>query len=222
MKKTAVLMLVLALMMCLTAAFAEKEGTTVYVTISDGTLELVEYEVDMSDIDGDGKLTVNDALYLAHEAVFEGGAEAGYANAETQYGLSLMKLWGIENGGSYGYYVNNQSAFSLVDELQDGDRLVAFVYTDLAAWSDAYCYFDKAETEAGEVTLTLYMIGYDANWMPVELPVAGAVITVDGARTEYVTGEDGSVTLTVSSDAVLISAVSDTLTLVPPVCTVIQ
>ncbi len=222
MKKTTVLALILTLVFCLTAATAEEAPATVYVTISDGKLDLVRYEVALSDTDGDEKLTINDALYLAHEAAYEGGAEAGYANAETQYGLSLAKLWGVENGGSYGYYVNNVGAFSLADELHDGDNLVAYAYSDLVAWSDAYCYFDKTETAAGEVTLTLYMVGFDANWMPVELPVAGAVITVDGENTEFVTGEDGTVTFTVSSDASLISAASDTLTLVPPVCVVIK
>ncbi|MBQ9408806.1 MAG: hypothetical protein IJU28_05385 [Clostridia bacterium] len=222
MKKFAVLTLILALSLCLCFATAENEGTTVYVTISDGDLEVVRYAVTLSDTDGDEKLTINDALYLAHEAAFEGGAEAGYATAETQYGLSLSKLWGIENGGSYGYYVNNVGAYSPADELKDGDELVAFVYTDLATWSDSFCYFDKTETEAGEVTLKLSMVGWDANFMPVELPVAGATITIDGEATEYVTGEDGTVTFTVADTATLISASSETLTLVPPVCVVIK
>ena len=222
MKKFAVLTLILALSLCLCFATAENEGTTVYVTISDGDLEVVRYAVTLSDIDGDEKLTINDALYLAHEAAFEGGAEAGYATAETQYGLSLSKLWGIENGGSYGYYVNNVGAYSPADELKDGDELVAFVYTDLATWSDSFCYFDKTETEAGEVTLKLSMVGWDANFMPVEMPVAGATITIDGEATEYVTGEDGTVTFTVADTATLISASSETLTLVPPVCVVIK
>ena len=220
MKKATILTLVLALILCLTSAFAEADAKTVYVTISDGTLELARVEVTLSDIDSDEKLTINDALYLAHELYYDGGAEAGYASAETQWGLSMAKLWGVENGGSYGYYVNNLSAYSLTDELNDGDSLVAYAYTDLIGWSDAYCYFDKAETEAGEVTLTLTMIGWDANFAPVEMPVAGATITIDGKSTEYVTGEDGSVVLTVNEGASLISAVSDTLTLVPPVCVV--
>lgn len=221
MKKITVLTLALALIMCLCAAYGENTAATVYVTISDGDLELIRYAVTLSDIDGDEKLTINDALYLAHEAAFEGGAEAGYANADTQYGLSLSKLWGIENGGSYGYYVNNGMAYSLVDELSDGDELVAYAYTDLIGWSDAYCYFDKSQTEAGEVTLKLCMIGWDENYMPVEQPVAGATIVIDGEATEYVTGEDGTVTFTVPADAKIISAVSESLTLVPPVCEII-
>ena len=222
MKKICVLFLTLALLLSLTAAFAEEGEKTVYVTISDGELELVSYAVTLSDIDDDEKLTINDALYLAHEAAFEGGAEAGYGSADTEWGLSLSKLWGIENGGSYGYYVNNVGAFSLTDELNDGDVLTAFVYTDLVTWSDAYTYFDKYEVEEGEVTLTLYMIGWDENWMPVEVPVAGATIVIDGEATEYVTGEDGTVTFTLPAGAEFISAQSDAFVLVPPVCVVVK
>ena len=114
----------------------------------DGKLVLVLEKIDLSDADGDGTITINDALYLAHEAEFEGGAAAGYASEQSDYGLSLTKLWGCENGGSYGYYVNDASAMSLADPVKDGDRINAFVYTDLKTWSDKYCYFDKASVTA--------------------------------------------------------------------------
>ena len=130
MKKIMVIML--ALCMLLSAAVAEESeaGVLVYVTIAAGDLVMAQAPVELSDTDGDGMLTINDALYLAHEEFYEGGAEAGYATAETQWGLSLAKLWGVENGGSYGYYVNNVSANSMADELHDGDHLNAFAYTD--------------------------------------------------------------------------------------------
>lgn len=48
------------------------------------------------------------------------------------------KLWGTENGGSYGYYVNNVSTWSLTDPVDEGDYVNAFVYTDLTTWFDTY------------------------------------------------------------------------------------
>ncbi len=224
MKKLFLLTLALiCLSVCALGVIAEDNGTiTVYVTISDGEIQLARAEIALSDTDGDGQLTISDALYLAHEAAFDGGAEAGYDAFDGDWGLSLGKLWGIENGGSYGYYVNDIGAYSLTDPLGDGDYVSAFVYTDTVTWTDAYCYFDKNFVEAkpgDEVSLTLMMVSFDENWVPVAVPVAGAVILLDGEASEYVTGEDGSVTFTLG-DETLISAQSDSLTLVPPVCVV--
>lgn len=221
MKKVLVLMLALCMLLCSSVAEEAEEDVWVYVTIAAGDLVMAQMPIELTDTDGDGLFTINDALYLAHEEFYEGGAEAGYATAETQWGLSLAKLWGIENGGSYGYYVNNVSANSLTDELVYGDFLNAFAYTDLAAWSDSYCYFDAYAIDANagdEATLTLLCAGFDDAWNPVTLPVAGAVITFDGEASEFVTDENGSVTFTVPENVFVISAQSDTATLVPPVC----
>ena len=210
------LMLTSALML---PSCSEKQVDCVYVTVVNGELLLAHKAVELTDTDSDGILTVNDALYKAHEENFDGGAEAGYASETTDYGLSLTKLWGVDNGGSYGYLNNNVSCMSLADEIKADDHIVAYVYTDTASWSDTYSYFDKLEGEAGEITLTLMMNGYDENWNTVALPVDGAVITVDGTPTEYVTDANGVVTLSVNSGAV-ISAVSDTVNLVAPVCVI--
>lgn len=210
----------------LTAFAAEKESVDVFVTISDdkGDLVMTHEKITVTDIDSDGALTVNDALYLAHEAGYEGGAAAGYVYYESQWGLSLDKLWGVANGGSYGYVVNNASAMGLNAPVQDGDYLTAYVYTDLTAWSDQYCYFDQytLTAKAGEeITLTLVASSYDANWNPITLPVADAVITVNGKATDYKTDARGKVTLKLDDiGKAVISATSETLTLVPPVCTV--
>ena len=208
-------------------AFAEKteETAEVYVTIADdkGALALTQEKITVTDIDEDGTLTINDALYAAHETKFEGGAAAGYVTSEGQYGISLDKLWGVENGGSYGYVVNNVSAMSLADEIEAGDYINAYVYTDLTAWSDAYSFFDvnTVDTKEGtEITLTLSANGYDADWNPVVNPVEGAVITVDGKATEYKTDKDGKVTFTLAKGDYVISATSESQILVPPACRV--
>ncbi len=224
MKKTRIMLLLSALLLTFSALFASCGHTAendIYVTITNGDIVVAYEDVDLTDTDADGALTINDALYLAHEEKYNGGAAAGYASENTEYGLSLVKLWGNDSG-SYGYCVNNVSAMSLADTVKPGDHIVAYVYTDLAAWTDTYCYFDKVELdikEGAELTLTLAMNSYDAEWNPITLPVEGANITINGSATKYVTDAQGKVTLALTDDA-LISAVSDTLTLVPPICVV--
>lgn len=227
MKKCFAVILVLLMsvgILGLTASAEANDPVTVCVTIADGegNLVLAQEEVTVSDADADGALTINDALYAAHEANYEGGAAAGYAFSVGSYGLSLDKLWGGANGGSYGYYLNNASAWSLGDAVKDGDHVNAFVYTDLTAWSDTYCYFDvhTVEGKVGEeITLTLSAAGYDAEYNPVVLPVENAVITVNGEKTSYKTDKDGKAAITIAAEGVyVISAVSDTQTLVPPAC----
>ncbi len=225
MKKLFALLLALALCLSASAALCEgSEAATVSVSITDdtGALVLALETVAITDADSDGALTINDALICAHQAHPDGAA--AYATADTEYGLSLMKLWGVENGGSYGYYLNDASAWSLLDPVKDGDHVKAFAYTDLTGWSDTYCYFDAAyvETAVGtEVTLTLSAAAYDENFAPVTLPVAGAVIMVDGEMTEIVTDAEGKAVLTFAeAGAYLISADSETINLVDPVCIV--
>ncbi|MGM9624609.1 MAG: hypothetical protein ACI3XM_02760 [Eubacteriales bacterium] len=211
--------------MCgITALAAETPQAEVYVTIADGSGQLVlaQEAISVTDTDNDGVLTINDALYAAHEAKYEGGAAAGYASSVGQYGLAMDKLWGTENGGSYGYYVNNASAWSLADPIKDGDYINAFVYTDLQTWSDTYCFFDVRRVSVGQntdVTLTLSQAGYDADYNPITYPVANAVITVNGNPTAYRTDANGQATIQLSDiGTAIISASSETQTLVPPVC----
>ncbi len=221
-KKLLVLAMTFALVFASLGLQAKAADTVVNVTISDGKLVLVNYAVTVTDTDNDGALTINDALYLAHEAKFEGGAAAGYGSAVGSYGLMLTKLWGIENGGSYGYYVNNTSAMGLADAVKNGDSIVAFVYTDTTAFSDMYSFFNKttASAKAGdEISLTLTGLSYDASWQLVEAPVANAVITINGSDSNYKTDANGKVTLTFSAAGeYVISAKLTEGALVPPAC----
>lgn len=205
---------------CVSAADAPQ--VTVTIADAEGNLALTQASVSVTDADGDGALTINDALYLAHEAYYNDGAAAGYASAQTDYGLSLAKLWGTENGGSYGYYLNNSSAMSLADPITDGDCINAFVYTDLVGWSDTYCFFDQNTvscTQGDTLSLTLLAASYDENWNPITVPVADAVITINGEATAYRTDAEGKVIITPAQNgSLVISAVSDTMTLVPPCC----
>ncbi|MCR5816451.1 MAG: hypothetical protein K6F91_06190 [Ruminococcus sp.] len=241
MKRLAAIMAALAMSVSAMAVSAAAEDTDtgaegtdttgtsagVYVTIhdKDGDIALANTYLDVSDTDGDGELTIVDALYTAHEQFYEGGAEAGFAVAETDWGTSLAKLWGEENGGSYGYYVNNVSSWSMKDPIKDGDLVSAFVYTDTANFSDAYSFFDKSfgeiDADKGEtIDLTLSYIGYDADWNTVVLPLEGAHIVLNGQETGFVTDADGKVTVDfmIGGDYI-VSAVSDDVNLVSPVLT---
>lgn len=199
------------------------EPANVFVTITDdtGALVLSCQSVSVADADEDGALTVNDALLCAHTANHESGAEA-YKAENSEYGLSLNRLWGVENGGSYGYYVNDASAWSLLDPVKEGDHVKAFVYTDLTAWSDTYTFFNAPmlTVKAGEATeLVLSAAGFDESYAPITLAVEGAAITVNGEATELVTDAEGKVSLTLSEAGVYtISATSTAMTMVAPVC----
>lgn len=194
---------VIVLSMGVIAASAEAASAEVYVTITDGSgaIAVAAEKITVTDIDSDGALTINDALYAAHEQFYTGGAQAGYATSVSQYGLGIKKLWG-DTSDSYGYYVNNKSAWSLTDPVASGDYVAAFVYTDAAGWSDKFSYFDrfKGSVQAGgELTLTYYvMSGYDESWSPVFAPASGAVVTVDGKASGLTTDADGKVKLTLN------------------------
>lgn len=208
------------------ASAADAESVNVTVTVSDGSQQpvLIRQNVNVTDIDSDGKLTINDALYITHENCFSGGAASGYRSEIGTYGLKITKLWGKENGDGYGYYVDNVAAMGLTDPVSEGNDIYAFVYTDTANWSDSYSWFDKktADTKQGdELELTLSRAGFDANWAPVTLPVEGAVITVNGNATEFKTDANGKATVKVdNAGQSIISAKSDQMILVPPVCVV--
>lgn len=219
------LSLLLAVWMLVSLTASAEAAPTVYVSISTdtGALVLAYVPVALADADGDGALTICDALMLAHAAHHPEGAAAFLAE-QSEWGLSLYKLWGVENGGSYGYMLNDASAWSLVDPMKDGDHVKAYAFTDLTAFSDTYAYFTApvaASAVNSEITLTLNAAGYDEAWNPVTLPVAGATLTVNGEKTDVVTDENGNAVLTLAeAGTYTVSAVSETMTLVPPVCIV--
>ncbi len=226
MKKLFSVMLAFLMIMGCTSitSFADDVSATVYVSISNkGQLVAAQEKVTVSDIDGDNALTVNDALYAVHETVYSGGAKEGYSYyTHKDYGLSIGKLWG-DTSGNFGYYINNSSCWSLADPVKNGDYLNAFVYSDSKNYSDKYCFFNNftVTTDANsDIELTLSSAGYDASWNPVTIPVANAEITVDGKTTGVKTDVNGKATIQISGAGEhIISAVSASETLVPPVCT---
>lgn len=202
---------------------AAEDETKVFVTISDNNrdLVLVQEPVTVTDIDNDGKLTINDALSITHDNKFEGGAAAGYRSSVGQWGLQLEKLWGIESGINYGYCVNDVFANGLADEIKNGDYINAYVYSDTKNFSDSYSFFDAKngnDAEAGsEIELKLSYLYFDENFAQQSKALEGAKITVNGKETDSVTDADGKAVVKLTeAGRNVISATSDSRTLVPP------
>ncbi len=218
-----VLTAVLLCALCVPMLAADATAT-VYVTIVNGSPVVTQEAITVTDVDKDGALTINDALWLAHDAKYTGGVAAGYATATGDYGLYITKLWGVANGGSYGYYLNNTSASNLTDTVKSGDYLTAYAYTDTTNFSDTYCYFGANTLEAYQglaFTLTLSAAAYDESWNPIVKPVEGASILIDGVDSGLKTGADGKVEITIdTAKTCVITATSASATLVTPVCTV--
>ncbi|MBE7035642.1 MAG: DUF4430 domain-containing protein [Ruminococcaceae bacterium] len=185
-------------------------------------------KVTVSDLDRNGMLTVNEALYATHEALYEGGADAGYSTFTSDLGLSLAVLWGRGTAGllaSAGYYLNNAGCWSLNDAIQAGDYLTAFNYYDANYFSDAYSYFNEntvSVQKGSSVTLTLNALGYDENWNQVASPYVGAKVEILGTDAEVLTTDaDGKVEITTSQlelGAYYAVAYTDAKNIVPAVC----
>lgn len=217
-----VILVIMVCALCLPYLTFCAEIPSVYVTVANGDIVASYVKVEYKDADGDGKITINDALILVHDEKYNGGSEKGYASEQTQYGLSLTKLWGSDD--PCGYYLNNEAVMtSLEQEIKAGDHIYAFVYQD-AYFSDLYTFFDKCEvqTEKGEdVTLTLKYYSYAADWSLVSNALSGAVITVDGKETAYTTDENGNVTFKIDKkgEHIISAKVKDgSVVAVPPIC----
>lgn len=205
------------------AALADEQKASVFVVIANGEVQIAK-DIDVTDADGDGILSIHDALFLTHELYYEGGAQAGYGAENTAYGLSMTKLWGVENGGSYGYYRNNQTPMSLADQITEGDFIYAYVYTDTVGFSDTYTFFEESVKECetfDSVTLKVNQLGFDETWNMVSSPLSGATILIDGVDSGRKTGTDGSITMVLETEGLhLITVKSDDMRIVPAVCRV--
>ncbi len=230
MKKTLSILLAAIMMLSFVCVAFAADSTNVTVTIANaGSLVLINKTVKVTDIDSDKAITVNDVLYCTHEQYYDGGAEKGYKAGETQWGLSLQKLWGVENGGSYGYYVNDKAAWSLTDTVKADDSVYAFVYSDLKEWKDQYVYFDKKTADVDayseiELTLSTVTFEYDAQGTSTAkaVPVEGAEILLNGKGTGVKTDAQGkaSITVTKTGESLISASAPKDMVITPPACVV--
>lgn len=201
----------------------------VYVTIADkGNIVMPKEKVSVTDCDASGDFTVDEVLYAAHAEEYAGGAEAGYATAETAYGLGITKLWG-DTSGNYGYWLNDVSCWSLSDTVEAGNHLVAFVYQDTKVW-DSYSKFGQSNyVTPAEVpkTLLLQKSGYDASGDTVFSAHEGAIIKVydtdfneiDEDDYKVIDNGDGTYSVTVYEvGSYYVAAYDNKIPIVPAIC----
>ena len=201
------LMIALAFMPAMSYA-ASGETVNVFMTISDhGGIAADKHgypmawkEVAVSDVDGDGHYTFDEALSAAHELYCAEGtsgmdiASSGWVN----------KLWGSTDPAGCSFMRNNVAERDLETEteIKDGDHLVASLNQDEVLYSDWNTYFDsykKDVTVTEKVTLTLE--GYQAMTVNDPAAVSGVKIGVwkDGGFSQIdslKTDENGKVEMT--------------------------
>ena len=203
-----------------------------FVTDKDGG-PFAYITVTVSDRNADGKLDIDETLYAAHEALYPGGAEAGYAVSESEYGLGLSKLWGDESG-LYGYNVNDVGAYGMTDEVKAGDHVYAYVNASFYPDNEGYAYFEKPAAEAEvdkpfALTLSAATGEYDpTTWAAVFAPCEGAEITVDGVGQGVLTDAEGKAEISFPAAGEFLVSATKTKTvgeatvtaIVAPVCIV--
>lgn len=226
------LALTMALSLATTGAWAAgQDSIRVTVTIANqgaiavgknNTL-MAQVPVTVTDRNGDGKFTYDEAMAAAHKAYYEKG-EAGFA----MKGNSCEMLWGNETT-SLGFYRNNtMTGYINGESVEDNDDLTAFVYQDQKNWSDQYCFFDQTTVtvKSGEsLTINLKGVGFDENWNTVSSPVKQAELGVyygGTFRTRNVsTDANGNGTISFDkAGTYVLSAKKDGAYLIPPVCIV--
>lgn len=142
---------------------AAEGGIAFYVTVSFKGLiasakdesAMLEKAVTVQDTDGDGKITVDEALIAAHNEYYNQTAEdIGYASSNGW----TSELWG-DTAGNFLIFKNNGGISGVgTDTVKNGDKIVASVNSDDTYYADWYSFFDKSEAtveEGDELTLTL-------------------------------------------------------------------
>ncbi|MBQ7255206.1 MAG: S-layer homology domain-containing protein [Oscillospiraceae bacterium] len=148
---------------------------------------------------GKAAYTIDDALTAAHEALYEGGAAAGYGSVDGQYGKSMTKLWG-DNSVMFGYQIDGGKTYvgDLTTAVTDGCTLDAYIMQSSYPDSEAYARFEQttATAELGKpFALTLEESYWDANFNMLFKACADAEITVNGAATAQKTDENGKASI---------------------------
>lgn len=190
-------------------AYAAENEITVYVTISDkgelavdasgNTMAYVPVKVPA---DANGLATVDAVMVAFHEVYCPGG----YVTEDGAWGLTVSKLWNVENNYGYSFAINNAPLSLGVgqDTVGEGGYVYGYIMKDITAWTDVFAYgtADKTIVKTGEaVSVAFSSIGYDpVTWEQVSLPLSNVAVKAVGAETALGTTDvDGKVA--VSFDA---------------------
>ena len=182
----------------------------------DGTA-VAEKPVTVTDLDEDGHLTYDEALVAAHNAYFEGGAEAGYALGSGDYGAFVSKLWGVDVSNTL-FYTNGAGIPTGVtaDTVEEGDSLYVSINADDAYYADWFTKFSEKDieaTDADDITVTLTghlgmaFTEEDMKFVPLEgvqigVWKDGAFEAIEGAATDA----DGKATFKLAAGEYILTA----------------
>ena len=195
--------------------FAETNETTppdpvlIHLNLSDkdGKSLLSYEEIEVKDLDENGLFTVKEALASAA------------AKSKTDFaaeGDELVSFFGLEHENGFCLYADRIPVESLEDEVKTGSVLT--VYPDRPG--ALLCFFESDILDAGDdedAKLHLFTL-QDGK----EVPLANAVILLNGKESTFVTDENGNVTLHFDGTGYLtVSAKKEGADLVPPVCSAV-
>ena len=165
---------------------------------------------------GKSSYTLDDAFKEAHELYYEGGAEAGYAAADSEWGLSVTKVWG-DTSGKFGYQMNlgAVSVWGPTQAVNDGDYIDLAVYENYYPDTESYAKFDayKKSVMGDKTELTLLESYYGENWETLFKPCENAEIFVNGTKTDILTDENGKCALAFDESGEYIISAKKTKTL---------
>ena len=165
---------------------------------------------------GKSSYTLDDAFKEAHELYYEGGAEAGYAAADSEWGLSVTKVWG-DTSGKFGYQMNLAavSVWGPTQAVNDGDYIDLAVYENYYPDTESYAKFDayKKSVTGDKTELTLLESYYGENWETLFKPCENAEIFVNGTKTDILTDENGKCALAFDESGEYIISAKKTKTL---------
>ena len=193
------------------------ENITVYMTVSDrGVLAaasdgaaMFNRSVNVTDLNSDGVLTYDEALQAAHTAYCPGG----YENAETEWGVSVSKLWNVSTMNCL-FFLNDSALANHVGDtetsaLHAGDYLVASVNKDNTYYADHYVSFAKRSATATvgkEFALNLSG-SKGSDKIVIGTWNTGKFTAIDGAKIDA----DGSVTLTFAEAGIYLLTAEGTI-----------
>lgn len=137
-----------------------------------------------------------DVLVAEHALIF--GEDFNITSAADYLGIDesgwITTIFGEETSGC-GYFLNDESVWSLGQAVADEDVCTFFLYGDGTAWSDIYTFLTVPEEAAivgkdVEITVT----GFTASWNQGTFPVEGVQIGMLDMETGEVTVAEGATT----------------------------
>lgn len=175
-------------------------------------------EVHVTDADGDGHITVDDALVATHDAYYTDGKNGYETYTSPEYGMSVTKLWGVSTYNTL-FFVNGKGISTGVgdDDVKSGDSLYASVNADNTNYADWYTCFDETgKTVCQDEEITINLKGFQGMSGGTAANVAGVKVGIwkDGKfqqKGDAVTDSDGNAKVSFSEAGTYVVTASGTV-----------